>query len=98
MTIVYFILLIAYAVLMAWATIEAWPSVPVWLGALTLVSALLLIAGIWVTWLVPVGLVLLLGTAITNGRVLYGKIHLSHLVVRLILSVIILVLWWFVTR
>lgn len=97
MTIIYLILLIVYAVLMVWATIEAWSSVPGWLGGLTLVSAVLLLAGIWVTWLVPIGLALLLGAAVTNGRVLYGKIHFSHLVIRLILSLIILGLWWFVT-
>ncbi|KRL14732.1 hypothetical protein FD09_GL000391 [Schleiferilactobacillus perolens DSM 12744] len=79
---------------MAAAAITACHNVPGWLvlGALLFSGCLLL--GLYWYWLIPVGLVGLLGVAIGNGYALYGHVHWRHVLVRVAVSVIILVLRW----
>lgn len=86
------ILITLYAALTIFAVISDRKQ-KTWLNGLTLAAALCLLLGLWQSWLVPAGIGLLIAAAIAQGHQRYGRIHWSHLTVRLIFSAVILGLW-----
>lgn len=91
-------LVIGYALAMAAAGIAARHDVPGWLVLVALLFSGCLLLGLYWYWLIPVGLVGLLGVAIGNGYALYGHVHWRHVLVRVAVSVIILALWWLIQK
>lgn len=86
------LLIVIYAALTLLAAISDWQHLP-WLNSATLAAALVLLLGLWQAWLVPVGVSLLVAAAIAQGHQRFGRIHWSHLAVRLVFSAVILILW-----
>ncbi|BDR58076.1 hypothetical protein [Xylocopilactobacillus apicola] len=89
------ILAYVYAAVMAISTCGVMFSdkkMPVWLFILNLVASLLIaFQSQGLIWLI-IGLSLVLVAAVLNGEYVFGKVHPSHFLVRLIISLIIVLM------
>ncbi|RBP97846.1 hypothetical protein CRD60_04475 [Bifidobacterium aemilianum] len=94
MKILYRCLTVVYALLMGASAIMVDAEMPLWPRILTLLCAVCLLASLRWWQLLPVGVLGLLAAALVNGLVMYGQIHFSHLAFRLLVSVLLLGLWW----
>lgn len=98
MRILFAILVVAYAGLMATAALLSRHKIPAWLIVGTFAFSLCLLSSLFWPWAIPLGLAGLLAAAVGNGLALYGHVHWPHVLVRVLLSVIILGLWWKIQR
>lgn len=86
-------LTVLYAGLMAVSAVLSPNVTPLWCMIVILVSAGLLVASIWLDWpFLLVGLIGIIVAAVGNGINLYGSLHVSHLMVRLVVSAVLLTL------
>ncbi|MCI1892710.1 hypothetical protein [Schleiferilactobacillus perolens] len=89
MTILLTALVVIYGCAMAAAAVMARHNVSRWLVLGTLLFSGCLLLGLYWYWLIPIGLIGLLGVAIGNGYALYGHVHWRNVLVRGAVSVII---------
>lgn len=82
-----------YAVLMMVAALAAVGTQPLWSLVLTFAFALCLLASLRWDWLLPLGLLGLLAAAIANGYSMYGQVTVSHLALRVLVSLLVFALW-----
>lgn len=82
-----------YAVLMMVAALAAVGTQPLWSLVLTFAFALCLLASLRWDWLLPLGLLGLIAAAIANGYSMYGQVTVSHLALRVLVSLLVFALW-----
>jgi hypothetical protein len=82
MTILLTALVVIYGCAMAAAAVMARHNVSRWLVLGTLLFSGCLLLGLYWYWLIPIGLIGLLGVAIGNGYALYGHFHWRNVLVR----------------
>ena len=75
------------------AALAAVGTQPLWSLVLTFAFALCLLASLRWDWLLPLGLLGLIAAAIANGYSMYGQVTVSHLALRVLVSLLVFALW-----
>ncbi|KFF30771.1 hypothetical protein [Bifidobacterium bombi] len=87
------IISLIYALVMGAAAAVSYKTLPWWAIAVNVLFAVCLAASIRWSWLLPVGLLGLVAAAVMNGLLMYGQVHLSHVIVRVVISIGLLTFW-----
>ncbi|OEY83350.1 hypothetical protein NT95_04240 [Oenococcus kitaharae] len=93
MAIITEVLIYLYAALMIIATFSARSKMPIWLFGANLISGILLACFQLNPIFLRIGLLALITVAILNGSLMNKKIHLSHLLLRLLISLLLYLLF-----
>ncbi|MBB6432890.1 Queuine tRNA-ribosyltransferase [Leuconostoc carnosum] len=86
-------LIALYTLLMSIAVIASLKMLPFWLVCINIISITVLGASLFWPILICIALVMLVLNAGINGKVLHGKLTFSHLIIRILFSLLIFALF-----